>query len=684
MTRFACNGIPARCAGLVLAGSILLLGSPASSGAPAVEKKPSATTRKVVGWAIDADGRPIAGAVVCLTREDKTAERMARPIVLAQSESGRSGRFELCPLDSEIKKVLAEPDAVFELWIQKSGLALSHSTLSGDPSSETHVIALKGESRFTLKLRDGHGSPSANVAVEPSLVLLPFDRWVIVPEPIVERLKTHSTSDGRVALRGFDGRGQTLTIGTPETGVQCLSIGGTQRCPLPVTLQKTRVFKLRLIPPHGQSIDFAHSKISMTAFREEENRSHCSKGGSKAVWHVASTPSADGSGEFTMPNQLGHGTLGYRLDLQSKTPLVPAGTRLFNVTTECVKTALGTAVVVHCFLPIRRLSGICVESTFRIETALPLSLGLLKAAWERKGGDLQLAMRMRKGVVVKRIFRDASTKRPLEGIPVVLLPTGTEWQVEDAGPWMADLTRLPLASLKLVVAGAKALHDLKTLVWPDDDLRDDRESDAQGIAETFATSGRSYEYWYELPEHDRCERAWTREVIQIPSGVDRLELKPIDVIRGRTIEGSVLDCRGTPLHGIRVRATYRVGEQSPKHKPSPEICLWTTTDGHGKFRFESLAAGATVTIVSVRDDIPLAGPIEVTATDQPIRLQERICELVSLSGRILGIDDKAIAGVELVVEAERSPDPARSFRTTTGEDGSFHTSANSRRTSSTG
>ena len=49
-------GIPARCAGLLLAGMMLLFGSPARSGEPPAAKKSPAATRKIVGRALDAEG----------------------------------------------------------------------------------------------------------------------------------------------------------------------------------------------------------------------------------------------------------------------------------------------------------------------------------------------------------------------------------------------------------------------------------------------------------------------------------------------------------------------------------------------------------------------------------------------------------------------------------------------------
>ncbi len=93
---------PARSAGLLLAGMMLLFGSPACSGEPAVAKKPSAATRKIVGRTLDADGRPVGGAVVCLERVSDTEDDSSSVTLVAQTESAADGRFQLTALERDL------------------------------------------------------------------------------------------------------------------------------------------------------------------------------------------------------------------------------------------------------------------------------------------------------------------------------------------------------------------------------------------------------------------------------------------------------------------------------------------------------------------------------------------------------------------------------------------------------
>ncbi len=131
----------------------------------------------------------VGGATVCLSHEDDSDNVLAEPIVLAQTQTRADGRFELLPLESDLKKVVAEPPTVFEVWIQKTGLAPSHRVLLGEQADEVLLITLKNETRLTVRLRDASEAPCGDVTVAPSYLLLADHRWVTVPKPIKDRLK---------------------------------------------------------------------------------------------------------------------------------------------------------------------------------------------------------------------------------------------------------------------------------------------------------------------------------------------------------------------------------------------------------------------------------------------------------------------------------------------------------------
>ena len=103
----------------LLAGMLVLCPDPCQSGpknAPPAVARPAVVTWKIPGRALDAEGRPVAGATVYLSREDGEADQFAEPIVIAQTLTQADGRFELTPLESEVKKELADPPAVFGVW----------------------------------------------------------------------------------------------------------------------------------------------------------------------------------------------------------------------------------------------------------------------------------------------------------------------------------------------------------------------------------------------------------------------------------------------------------------------------------------------------------------------------------------------------------------------------------------
>jgi parvulin-like peptidyl-prolyl isomerase len=676
MTRFA---IPASCAGLLLAGSILFFGSPARSGEPAAAKRPFAATRKIVGRALDVDGRPVGGATVCLSRDADSDDVLAEPIVLAQAHTRADGWFELLALECDLKKLAAEPLAACDLWIKKSGLGLAHTVLSIETTGEPLMIALKSESRMTVCLRDPGGLPCGDATVAPILLLLADDRWAGVPKPIREALRVHSRADGRVAVTVFDGRGQTLTVATSEFGVQSLVIMGKQSCPLTVTLNKTRLVKGRFLLPDGKQVDLSRTETYLDSYNRERNRSRCSQGHSDAYWWIEQAPTVSQDGQFTAPTLTRHSSWTIRINLSTDMPMMPDFSPRWSLAWQYEKSRWGRGLVIRCGLPARPISPIVAEAKFRIETVLPTEVALIKAVWDAVAQkDLQFDIALRKGVEITRVFRDSFTKRPIAGVRVRIRPATGRRPVEKAlktALWVAQLTGLPLVNLRFPETCAATLNRLIALLCGSVDVDGEVETDSDGRIRVPFYPGRFYEMSYERQEGDLPGQQGRVEVVQVPTGVDKIELKPVDVVRLRTLNGHIENASGRPLTGVRIRATCGTGGRPPQHADAADVSRLTTSDVTGNFHFEHVTGGMKVTLEAVRDGVPLTDPIEITANDKPIRLLEKKHDLVALGGKIIGTDHKPIAGAEIVVAAEHSPDPTYSFRTTTGEDGSFRTPA---------
>ncbi len=509
--------------------------------------------------------------------------------------------------------------------------------------------------------------------------MLADHRWVAVPKPIKDRLKAHSAADGRVAVSGFDGLGQTLTVETPEFGGQSLVINGNQSCPLTATLRKTWLFKGRYILANGEHADLRRIENYLAAYYQEHNRSRCSKGSAEAYWWVAQKPSVSQDGEFTAQNLPSHGSGYIKFDLPPDLPLIPISDVRpgWSLALRCERSPWGTGLVVRCGRPLRAFSPLLDERTFRFETVLPMELALLKAAWYAGGqDDLQIDIPLRTGVQITRVFRDSRTKRPVSGLSVRIRPAVTRPPIEEAlniAPWVAQLTRLPLQDAYLVGVGEVAVNTLVAMLWQRADVRGEIATDADGRVRMCVFPGRTYEMSYERPRLAQTDRHNPVQVIHVPNGVDKIDLEPIEVVQPCTINGRIENASGKPIPGLRIRVICGTDGGRPNHGDG--VSRWTTSDSAGQFRFDNVAAGTKATLVPVRAGVPLADPIEITADDKPVRLREKTCESVALGGRIIGVDHKPIAGAQIAIEVTHSPDPLSSFAMRTDADGTFRTPA---------
>ncbi len=182
--------------------------------------------------------------------------------------------------------------------------------------------------------------------------------------------------------------------------------------------------------------------------------------------------------------------------------------------------------------------------------------------------------------------------------------------------------------------------------------RGEIETDADGRVRICVFPGRTYEISYERPQFDQPDRHRPVQVIHVPNGVDKLDLGPIEVVQPRTINGGIENAAGQPIPGIRIRKIC--GGEGGQQNHGDGVSRWTTSDPAGQFRFDDVAAGTTVTLVPVRDGLPLADPVVLSLNgDQVVHLHEKKCEYAALAGRILGVDQKPIAGRKVIVEIEK-------------------------------
>ena len=255
--------------------------------------------------------------------------------------------------------------------------------------------------------------------------------------------------------------------------------------------------------------------------------------------------------------------------------------------------------------------------------------------------NVEFDIPLRKGVIVTGLVRDSRTKQPL-------------------------------ADVDLVMKSEKSLTG-----------RSPFATDEKGYFKTCLCPGATYRTLCRLPKGYLLPKEGVLPDVVAPSGVDHYELPPFDLTRACSIEGEVQNAGGQPLLAIRIRATWTVVETKPglsRDSQNQDHVLdverWVTTNRTGNFRVGPVAAGTKVKLVAVRSGALLAEPIQVVAGDEkPLQLRQKKCDLVALSGRILGSDRKPIADAQVVVEVANSVDKARFFRTWAQSDGSFKTPA---------
>ena len=244
---------------LLLAAAILLSLTPTSSEAATPASKSSlAATRKVIGYALDELGRPVDGATVCLTRELISEDECEDSLVIAQTRSQSQGRFELTALEADVKKALADPPAIFEIWVHKAGLALGHRFIFGEPSQEPQILSMRKESPTTICVHKPDGSLCNDASIAPIYVWLPLGHWSrLVPKPIQDQLKTRSMTDGRVTVAGLTDQLAIVAIETTQFGRQQVVIPPQQDSPTAVTLRETRTVEGRLVLRNGEKVDLS-------------------------------------------------------------------------------------------------------------------------------------------------------------------------------------------------------------------------------------------------------------------------------------------------------------------------------------------------------------------------------------------------------------------------------------------
>lgn len=183
------------------------------------------------------------------------------------------------------------------------------------------------------------------------------------------------------------------------------------------------------------------------------------------------------------------------------------------------------------------------------------------------------------------------------------------------------------------------------------------ESDAAGQYECRLSPGIITGNVVELPVPLAKPLRAFRAPVEVPAGVSEQTLPPIDVRRGQSVRGRVIDAKGQPVAGAAVQAAWYVFEPWLESYARGPKWFVTRSDEKGEFSF---------TGIDPVDDPRLAnrGPrfwaasldsaTETWATlppDPDLRVELRLNReaSVSLAGRVVDAAEKPIAGARIRV-----------------------------------
>jgi hypothetical protein len=579
---------------VLLAATMLLVCNPIPSRAAGpASNSPPAATRKVIGYALDESGRPVAGATVCLRCASAADDGFVEFPIIAQTQTQRAGRFELLVPEGDVSKEMTNFPPVFNIWIHMAGLAQAHRYIFGEPDREPQIISMTKEVATTIFLRKPDGSPCRDATVTPIYIWQPARRWSgVVPKMIQDQLRTRSQPDGRATVAGLSGRPAIIAIETADFGQQKIVIPAPQDPPFAVTLFEPTQLEGRVILHDGHKADLSKLEVTVTIVSSETAPD--AKPGQQQQPHAPPPPGTGFARYVVHPDYAGRYSI-------AKFPRFNYGDLQFYVGGP---------------------DEIAIAEDGHASFQYPENL---------RGKRLKLDVPIQMGRRVARTVRDAQTKRPLARV-------GFAFRAQE--------------------------------------LSRQDTTDENGQIRLTLCPGARYQFHCELPDGYLRTTPGSEDDVVIPPGVGVLELKPVELIHGITLQGKVLDVAGQYLAGIRVRGTWRAGNPPGGKDQAPEISRWTSTDAEGHFHFDGIEAGAPVALVPVSAGVALADPLQIAAAeDKPVRLQEQKCDLVALGGRVLDTNHQPIAGARVVIEVEHSLDPTRTFRTTVGSDGLVETPA---------
>jgi beta-lactamase regulating signal transducer with metallopeptidase domain len=191
------------------------------------------------------------------------------------------------------------------------------------------------------------------------------------------------------------------------------------------------------------------------------------------------------------------------------------------------------------------------------------------------------------------------------------------------------------------------------------------QTDGQGRYEALALPGsKSYLYLSEPRGYLKHDRGIETKIGES----DGLTLDPVELERGVTLRGIVVDEAGQPVATANVDGKWQRiwSADSPDHPGlsfASTFSAAATTDAQGQFVLEGIHPGANVTLEASADQARTDRPIQAAAgTATPAKLVISGANTVSLVGRVVDAAEQPIAGALVQIRSrplkhDGHPDP---------------------------
>jgi hypothetical protein len=136
----------------------------------------------------------------------------------------------------------------------------------------------------------------------------------------------------------------------------------------------------------------------------------------------------------------------------------------------------------------------------------------------------------------------------------------------------------------------------------------------------------------------------------VPEGAREFTLKPLELARGATLEGRVVDADGKPAGGAEVTGHWVF----PSRGFMPFDAV---SDRRGSFRVEGVDPQIMCFVSARRGAAVTAAPVEGQAGQGPLTLKVAPNDAVTVKGRAIGPDGAAVAGASVRIEfRKRGPE----------------------------